>query len=152
MNIRNLSATSNIGWKCHYKTRIRYLKRFVVSLEIRQLFPLIFTILQRSGPPQRPPQRPRSARRRFPAIAGAPLRDYKTPVFCFFTVNPLRHIQRCNDPPLTVFYEIFFTQIYNILIAWHSKLCENKEENMYSISQIFKYAYRSSFKLYIVHG
>ena len=32
----------------------------------------------------------------------------------------------------------------------HSKLCENEEENMYSTSQIFKYAYRSSFMYYFV--
>ena len=33
---------------------------------------------------------------------------------------------------------------------WHSKLCENEEENMYSAPQIFKCAYRSYFMHYTV--
>ena len=41
-------------------------------------------------------------------------------------------------------------QIHNALMAWHSKLCENEHENMYSGPQIFKCAYRSYFMRYII--
>ena len=72
--------------------------------------------------------------------------------FYLFPVKPLRHIQLYNNRLLIVFYAIFCTRIYNLLIVWHSKLCENEEENMYSASQIFKNAYRSSFMCYIVYS
>ena len=78
--------------------------------------------------------------------------DYKVLAFYCFSAKSLRHIWRRSNGTLIVFYAIFFTQIYNTLISWQCKLCENEQENMYSDSQIFKNAYRSSFKLYIVHG
>ena len=41
-------------------------------------------------------------------------------------------------------------QIHNGCFEWHSKLCENKQENKHSVSQIIKSAYRSYFMHYIV--
>ena len=87
------------------------------------------------GSPLRNPAAHRSAHRSahvapavgFPAIAGAPPRDYKTLALYSFGVKTLRHIWRSNNSLLIVFYAIFFTQIYNALIVWHSKLCEKEQ-------------------------
>ena len=76
--------------------------------------------------------------------------DYKVLVFCSLSVKVLRHAQRVNNNLQTVFYRIFFTQIYNALIVWHSKPCENEHENMYFPPQIFTCAYRSCFMRYNV--
>ena len=41
-------------------------------------------------------------------------------------------------------------QIHNVYFEWHSKLCENEYENMYSGPQIFRCAYRSYFMCYTI--
>ena len=92
----------------------------------------------------------RSARRRFPAIAGAPpMRLQSTRFVAFKCQRAQAHIAYQQSLTISILYD-FFTRIYNVLIAWHSKLCENERENMYFASQIFKRAYRSFFMYYIV--
>ena len=78
-------------------------------------------------------------------------RHYKVLGVYRFSAKTARHIWRLSSTLLVVFYAIFFTQIYNALIVWHSKLCENEQENMYSAHQIFKLAYRSYFMHYIIY-
>ena len=75
--------------------------------------------------------------------------DYEVLVLNLLSAKLLRHIKWFNADPLVVFYQIFFTRIYNVIVMWHSKLCENEHENMYFAPQIFKYAYRSYFMSYI---
>ena len=75
--------------------------------------------------------------------------DFKVLVLNLLSAKLFRHIERFNAYPLVAFYQMFFTRIYNVIVMWHSKLCENEHENMYSAPQIFKYAYRSYFMSYI---
>ena len=71
--------------------------------------------------------------------------DYKVLVLYLLSANELRHICILSKVLILVFYAIFFTRIYNIIVVWRSKQCEHEQENMYSASQIFKCTYHGYF-------
>ena len=146
MHIRNLSAAANTDQKCYQQIHICYFK--VICSVIRNPSAVSARFLPLCGPRciVAPTVAPTVGFRQLPERRR---RDYKVLVLCSVSVKVLRHAQRVNNTLQTVFYKIFFTQIYNALIVWHSKPCENEHENMYFAPQIFKYAYRSYFMSYI---